>query len=78
MKTFGIVLAALGGALALSGLKLIATEYNMSDSHDMSKAIGSLGVAVGMIAVGAYLAYANSDEGKDKDNSQDKDPSGEP
>ncbi|WP_158261190.1 MULTISPECIES: hypothetical protein [Pirellulaceae] len=43
MQNFRLVLAALGGRIVLSGLKVIVIEYDMNDSHDVSKAIGSIG-----------------------------------
>lgn len=66
MKTFGLVLAALGGGLVLSSFKLMVTEYDMNDTRDMSKAIGGLSFSFGMIAIGATIAYANWNQVKDK------------
>ncbi len=54
----------------MSGLKLVFTQYDMNDTHDVSKAMGSLGVSVGLIAVGVFLAYRGSRKGKsDEDKS---------
>ncbi|MBA2117802.1 hypothetical protein [Bremerella alba] len=64
MKVLGYILVILGGLMAMSGLKLVFTEYDLNDSHDISKAAGSLGVSVAMIAIGGYLAFSKS--GKDK------------
>lgn len=64
MKIFGIVLAVVGGLMVMSGLKLVFTEYDMSDTQDISKAVGSLAVSIAMIAAGGYLAFGNA--GKDK------------
>lgn len=64
MKTFGIVLLIVGGLMVMSGLKLMVTEYDMSDTNDISKSVGSLGVSVALIAAGAYLVYKKPDKDK--------------
>jgi len=72
MKTFGIVLVVIGGLMVMSCLNLALTEYDLSDTNDISKAVGSFGVSVGLMAIGGYMAFGKS--GKDEPS---EDPSGE-
>ncbi|QDU75260.1 hypothetical protein Pan97_22900 [Bremerella volcania] len=65
MKTLGIVLVIIGGLMVMSGLRLALTEYDLSDTNDISKASGGIGFSVAMIAVGGYLAFGKSGKGKD-------------
>jgi hypothetical protein len=55
VKITGIILTVVGGLLVLSGLNVALTQYNLSDSHDVSKAFGGLGVAVVILAIGVSL-----------------------
>jgi len=69
MKTFGIVLVVVGGLMVMSCLRLALTEYDLSDSNDLSKAVGSLAISIGLIAAGGYLALGKT--GSDKSNQDD-------
>jgi len=55
MKVLGIILTVLGGLLVLSGLNVALRQYNLNDSHDVSKAIGGLAFAVLIFAIGLGL-----------------------
>ena len=55
MKIAGIILTVLGGLFVLSGLNLAVRQYNLSDSHDVSKAFGGLAFAVLILAIGVSL-----------------------
>ncbi|MEW4566187.1 hypothetical protein AB1K70_26970 [Bremerella sp. JC770] len=74
MKTFGIVLVVIGGLMVMSGLRLALTEYDLSDSNDLSKAVGSLAVSIGLIAAGGYLAFgkSGSEPSKEDDSNDDR------
>jgi hypothetical protein len=55
MKAAGIILTVLGALLVLSGLNLAVRQYDLSDSHDLGKALGGLGFAVVILAIGVKL-----------------------
>lgn len=57
MKNAGYAMLAIGGLMLLSGINLMFTEYDLSNSHDLSKGLGALGVSAAIAAVGAYLAF---------------------
>lgn len=54
-RTIGIALTVIGSALALSGLHLGVTKYNLSSPHDLSKFLGSLGVSVLILIAGVAV-----------------------
>ena len=55
MKTAGIVVAVIGGLMTLSGINMAVTQYDLSSSHDVSKAVGGIGVSIGILVVGLLL-----------------------
>ncbi len=55
MKSVGIVLVVIGGLMTLSGINLALTQYDMSSSHDVSKAAGGIGVSIGILVAGLVL-----------------------
>lgn len=55
MKTAGTVIAVIGGLMTLSGINNAVTQYDLSSSHDVSKAFGGTGVSICILVVGFVL-----------------------
>jgi hypothetical protein len=55
MKVAGIVLAALGGLMLLSGIKLAVMDYDLHDFHDLSKFLGGLAASSLIVVSGTML-----------------------
>ncbi len=55
MKIAGIVVSVLGGLLLLSATNIALTQYNLSSTDDISKAMGGFAFAILVLALGLYL-----------------------
>jgi hypothetical protein len=55
MKVAGIVLLCIGGLLILGSINAAFTQYDLGNSHDMSKFLGGAGFALLIAAVGAVM-----------------------
>lgn len=55
MKIAGILFTALGALMLLSGVNVAVTQYDLSDSHDLGKFIGSAAVSTVLLALGLML-----------------------
>jgi putative Mn2+ efflux pump MntP len=55
LKIAGIILTVLGALLILSGLNVAFQQYNLNDSHDLSKALGGFAFALLILAIGVSL-----------------------
>ncbi len=55
MKTAGMVISVIGGLMTLGGINQALTKYDLSSSHDASKAVGSIGVSIVILIVGLVL-----------------------
>ena len=55
MKVAGIILTIVGGLLILGGLNTAFTQYDLHSSHDVSKFLGGLAVAVLILIGGVNL-----------------------
>ena len=62
MKTAGMVMSVIGGLMTLGGISQVLTKYDLSSSHDVSKAVGSIGVSIGILIVGLIL-YSKGNKG---------------
>jgi hypothetical protein len=68
MKNTGIVLLCLGGAMMVGGLNVAFTKYDLTNSHDLSKFFGALGISCLIMVVGLILLRAGA--GNDKRQSK--------
>ncbi len=59
MKIVGILLTVFGVLMLLSSLNLARTQYNMHDSHDLSKFGGGLAISILILAVGVNTVRKN-------------------
>ena len=66
MKTAGIVIAVIGGLMTLGGINTAVTQYDLSSSHDVSKAFGGIGVSIGTLVVG-FLLYTKGEKKADQE-----------
>jgi hypothetical protein len=60
IKTAGIVIAVIGG------LNTAVTQYDLSSSHDVSKAFGGIRVSIGTLVVG-FLLYTKGKKKADQE-----------
>ncbi len=56
-KTIGWILVVVGGLLLLGGINHAMTNSNLSNSHDVSKLAGSLGVPVLILVGGLAMVF---------------------
>ena len=55
MKVAGIVLGVFGLLMLLGAAEVICTQYNLSDYHDVSKALGAVGFSLLILGIGVSL-----------------------